>query len=94
MAQLKITELNPAGSELFHDSENFLEELSDRDLDHVAGGVDINSVVTQNSASVGSIQTATVVGISQTNVSVQISNVNASNVNVNVNASNVNISAY
>ena len=92
MAQLKITELNPAGSELFQDSENFLEELSDRELNLMAGGMDINSVVTQNSASVGSIQTATVVGISQTNVTVQISNVNASNVNVN--ASNVNITAF
>lgn len=89
MAKLKITELNPAGSELFQDSENFLEELSDRELGLVVGGVDINSVVTQNSASVGSIQTATVVGISQTNVSVQISNVNASNVN----ASYVNVTA-
>lgn len=85
MAKLTISELNPAGSELFQDSENFLEELSDRELGVVVGGADINSVVTQNSASVGSIQTATVVGISQTNVSVQISNVNASNVNVNVN---------
>jgi soluble P-type ATPase len=85
MAKLTISELNPAGAELFQDSENFLEELSDRELGVVVGGADINSVVTQNSASVGSIQTATVVGISQTNVSVQISNVNASNVNVNVN---------
>jgi soluble P-type ATPase len=89
MAKLKITELNPAGSELFQDSENFLEELSDRELNLVVGGADVNSVVTQNSESVGSIQTATVVGISQTNVSVQISNVNASNVN----ASNVNVTA-
>jgi hypothetical protein len=86
MAKLTISELNPAGSELFQDSENFLEELSDRELGFVAGGADINSVVTQNSVSVGSIQTATIVGISQTNVSVNISNVNASNVNVNVNA--------
>jgi hypothetical protein len=85
MATLKISELNPAGSELFQGSENFLEELSDRELGFVVGGADINSVVTQNSASVGSIQTATIVGISQTNVSVYISNVNASNVNVNVN---------
>lgn len=87
MGKLKISELSPAGSELFQDSENFLEELSDRELNLVIGGADVNSVVTQNSQSVGSIQTATVVGISQTNVSVQISNVNASNVN----ASNVNI---
>jgi hypothetical protein len=84
MATLKISELNPAGAELFQDSENFLEELSDRELNLVAGGVDINSVVTQNSQSVGTIQTATIVGISQTNVTVYISNVNASNVNINI----------
>jgi hypothetical protein len=84
MAKLTISELNPAGAELFQDSESFLEELSDRELGLVVGGLEINSVVTQNSESVGSIQTATVVGISQTNVSVQISNVNASNVNVNI----------
>jgi soluble P-type ATPase len=86
MAKLTISELSPAGAELFEDSENFLEELSDREVGVVVGGADLNSVVTQNSVSVGSIQTATVVGISQTNVSVYISNVNASNVNVNVNA--------
>jgi hypothetical protein len=84
MATLKISELNPAGAELFQDSENFLEELSDREIGLVVGGLEINSVVTQNTVSVGSIQTATVVGISQTNVSVQISNVNASNVNINI----------
>lgn len=86
MAKLTISELNPAGAELFQDSENFLEELSDRELGIVVGGADINSVVSLNSASVGTIQTATIVGISQTNVSVNISNVNvnASNVNVNV----------
>ncbi len=85
MAQLKLFELHPAGSELFQDSESFLEELSDRELDFVAGGND--TVVTQNSQSVGTINTVTVVGISQTNVSVHITNVDASNVN----ASNVHI---
>ena len=87
MTQLKLSELHPAGSELFQDSESFLEELSERELDFVAGGDDLNTVVTQNTQSVGTINTATIVGISQTNVSVHISNVNASNVN----ASNVNI---
>jgi hypothetical protein len=86
MAKLKISELSPAGSELFQDSENFLEELSDRELGLVIGGAN-NSVVSQNSQSVGTILTATFVGISETNVTVQVSNVNASNVN----ASNVNI---
>ena len=85
MAQLKLSELRPVGSELSQDSESFLEELSDRELDFVAGGND--TVVTQNSQSVGTINTVTVVGISQTNVSVHITNVDASNVN----ASNVHI---
>lgn len=87
MTQLKLSELSPAGSELFQDSESFLEELSDRELDFVTGGDDLNTVVTQNSQSVGTIHTATIVGISQTNVSVHISNVNVSGIN----ASNVNI---
>ncbi|MGK7917557.1 MAG: hypothetical protein AB4038_18765 [Prochloraceae cyanobacterium] len=86
MTQLKLSELSSAGSELFQDSESFLEELSDRELDFVTGGDSANSVVTQNSESVGSINTISVVGISQTNVSVHISNVDvdASNVNVDM----------
>lgn len=87
MAQLKLSELSPVGSDLFRDSETFLEELSDHELDFVTGGDSVESVATLASESVGSINTATVVGISATNVSVNISNVNASNVN----ASNVNV---
>ena len=80
MAQLKLSELSPAGSELFRDSETFLEELSDRELDFVVGGDSVDSVATVNSESVGSINTASFVGISQTNVTVNISNVDASDV--------------
>jgi hypothetical protein len=83
MTKLIISELNPVGSELFQDSESFLEDLSEREINSIVGGID--TVVTQNSISVGSINTATFVGISQTNVTVAVSNVNASNVN----ASNV-----
>ena len=88
MAQLQlselVSELGPAGSELFQDSESFLEELSDRELDFITGGNDLDTVVTQNSQTVGSINTVSVVGISATNVSVHITNVNASNVNVDI----------
>ena len=84
MAQLQLSELGPAGSELFQDSESFLEELSDRELDFITGGNDLETVVTQNSQTVGSINTVSVVGISATNVSVHITNVNASNVNVDI----------
>lgn len=38
MASIKVTELRPAGSELFQDSESFLNELSDSQIDHVVGG--------------------------------------------------------
>lgn len=38
MASITISELRPAGSELFQDSESFLNELSDgRELDSVEG---------------------------------------------------------
>ena len=38
MASIKISELCPAGYELFQDSESFLNELSDdRELDSVEG---------------------------------------------------------
>ncbi|MUG97575.1 hypothetical protein F7734_36750 [Scytonema sp. UIC 10036] len=32
MASIEINELRPAGAELFHDSESFLDELSDREV--------------------------------------------------------------
>ncbi|MGK7899244.1 MAG: hypothetical protein AB4372_37915 [Xenococcus sp. (in: cyanobacteria)] len=45
MAKIKIYELRPAGSELLQDSESFLNELSDHDLENVVGGNNINSAV-------------------------------------------------
>ncbi|NEO23443.1 hypothetical protein [Moorena sp. SIO4A5] len=39
MSTIKIAELRPAGSELFQDSESFLNELSDgQEMDMVLGG--------------------------------------------------------
>ncbi|MDJ0567646.1 MAG: hypothetical protein QNJ53_01240 [Pleurocapsa sp. MO_192.B19] len=38
MAEIKLSELRPAGSELLQDSESFLNELSDRELENVVGG--------------------------------------------------------
>jgi hypothetical protein len=53
MASIKLSELRPVGSELFQDSESFLNELNDRELD-VRGGGDINvSVLSQFSYSFG-----------------------------------------
>ncbi len=36
MANIKLSELHAAGSELFHDSESFLNEFSD--VDSISGG--------------------------------------------------------
>ena len=38
MAAIKITELHPAGSELFQDSESFLNELTDDEMGSIEGG--------------------------------------------------------
>jgi len=38
MANIKIEELKPAGSELFADSEDFMDELSDGEFDNTHGG--------------------------------------------------------
>ena len=38
MATIKLSELCPAGSELLQDSESFLTELSDLELENVVGG--------------------------------------------------------
>ncbi|KYC37645.1 hypothetical protein WA1_39995 [Scytonema hofmannii PCC 7110] len=38
MANIKISELRPAGSELFQDSESFLNELNEREMAGLEGG--------------------------------------------------------
>lgn len=38
MASITISDLRPAGSELFQDSESFLNELTDREMLGIAGG--------------------------------------------------------
>ena len=39
MAAIKISDLHPAGSELFVGEENFINELNDADLNGVHGGI-------------------------------------------------------
>lgn len=39
MANIEINELKPAGAELFSDSEGFMTELSDSELDNINGGL-------------------------------------------------------
>ncbi len=43
MAEIKVSELRPAGSELLQDSESFLNELSDRELENVVGGTSVTT---------------------------------------------------
>ena len=38
MASIKINNLQPAGAELFDDSESFLNELKSQELDIISGG--------------------------------------------------------
>jgi hypothetical protein len=45
MAKIKLSELSPAGSELFQDAENFLPELSDREIENIVGGSDSAATV-------------------------------------------------
>jgi hypothetical protein len=51
MASIQLSELHPVGSELFQDSESFLHELGDREVNSVVGGFfeyQYNFQVTQN----------------------------------------------
>ena len=63
MAVIKISELRPAGSELFQDSESFLNELNDQEMSVSGGyGDTVASVISQATVSVGiSILTQSVV---------------------------------
>ncbi|BAY08125.1 hypothetical protein [Calothrix sp. NIES-2098] len=44
MANIKVSELRPAGSEFFQDSESFLNDLNDMDTTSVHGGEGTNLV--------------------------------------------------
>jgi hypothetical protein len=61
MASIKIAELRPAGSELFQDSESFLNELNEREIVVGAGDVNVTNI-SQATISLGiSIVTRSVV---------------------------------
>ncbi|NEQ83929.1 MAG: hypothetical protein F6K26_28225 [Moorea sp. SIO2I5] len=38
MANIKVNDIKPAGSELFGDSESFMQELSNDELNNLHGG--------------------------------------------------------
>lgn len=53
MAHIKLSELSPIGSELFQDSESFINELSSEEIGNILGGSGVvRTVITQG---VGSI---------------------------------------
>jgi hypothetical protein len=71
MASIKISELRPVGSELFQDSETFLNELNAQEMGGVIGAsVNVPSVLSVNSASVATVNSASV---GQLTVSVSVS---------------------
>lgn len=47
MAVIDISELNPAGSQLFQDSESFLNELTDDEIVGVEGGLNLTNYLKQ-----------------------------------------------
>ncbi|MDZ8106220.1 MAG: hypothetical protein RM338_11440 [Nostoc sp. DedQUE12a] len=44
MASIKINDLHPIGSDLFQDPESFLNELSDRQITGVQGGLTVGTL--------------------------------------------------
>ncbi|WP_017318975.1 hypothetical protein [Mastigocladopsis repens] len=53
MANIEINNLHPAGSELFHDSESFLNELTEREMWGVEGGLTLDTLGSVLSESLG-----------------------------------------
>ncbi|MBE9168977.1 hypothetical protein IQ238_16135 [Pleurocapsales cyanobacterium LEGE 06147] len=70
MANIQLSELNPAGSELFQDSENYLNELNEQEMGHVVGGYTFAASKAQSG-----------VGITGISVSAQSNNGNTVNAN-------------
>ena len=69
MAVIKISELRPAGSELFQDSESFLNELNDQEMSTLGGG---DVFITQATASLG-VSIVSLTLVTKSNASVAIS---------------------
>lgn len=45
MANITITDLHPVGSDLFMDSESFMNELSDAEINGTKGGISTVGIV-------------------------------------------------
>ncbi len=67
MANIEIKNLQLAGSELFQDSETFLNEMSDSEVWSVQGGISIGTVsdplASASSATLGDITSGTAGGL-------------------------------
>jgi hypothetical protein len=46
MSSIKIHNLSPSGSELFSDSESYLNELTDNEMGGIEGGTSVSATVT------------------------------------------------
>lgn len=45
MARINISQLHPAGSELFHDTESFLDDLTSQETGSIAGGDGVGAIL-------------------------------------------------
>jgi bacteriocin-like protein len=78
MASIKISELHPAGSELFQDSESFLNELTDDEMESVEGGLDLKKVLAKLSLPLSELAK---LNFAQTIVSMRGNGVNNNTIN-------------
>ncbi|MDJ0735411.1 MAG: hypothetical protein QNJ47_15360 [Nostocaceae cyanobacterium] len=52
MSNITIVDIKPAGVELFADSESFIKELSDDELNNLFGGLAVRSQVSSNKSGI------------------------------------------
>ena len=62
MNNIKISNLDLVGSILFQDSESFLHELTNLDMDNIVGGFNLAEVTTLNSNNLQYVNSANTLG--------------------------------
>lgn len=70
MAVINISELHPAGSELFQDSESFLNELNNQEMGSILGNGLVGIITGQISISGGQVTISVGLSIALNNVQV------------------------
>ena len=55
MANIKVNDIKPAGTELFLDSESFMNDVSNDEIDHVLGGLDDDNMLPNRTLSNASL---------------------------------------